>query len=437
MRSRPERGHGRAVIAGALLVLVAVRVEGGLEFNGWRPSTPREELRPEFEVNRTGGPDGQGGLRIKHDQREGLDGAWKKTFEVEGGSHYRITAHARMDRVANPRYHTYVELVFRNADGRGAQPPSYARELPADARGWTPFTDIFQAPPTATHATVELHLRWEPHSEIEWGAVSLVKSGPRPPRIVRLAAANYRPRGGQTAMDNLRQLEPHVAKAAEQRANLVVLGEIVNAAHTGLSYSEVAEPVPGPSTHFLAALAKRHNLHIVTSIPERSGHLLYNTAVLLSPAGELVGKYRKVCPARDEYRRGTAPGREYPVFDTAIGKIGMMICFDVFVPEVARGLAANGAEIIALPIWGGPPALARARALENQVYLVSATYGVNDDWMQSGVWGLDGELLVRATEKGSVVVAEVDLAKQHFWRGGIGEFKPRIRHERTDVPLPK
>ena len=115
----------------------------------------------------------------------------------------------------------------------------------------------------------------------------------------------------------------------------------------------------------------------------------------------------------------------------------MMICFDVHMPEVARGLAANGAEIIAMPIMGGHPALARARVIENQVYMVTSSYSINDDWMQSGVWGLDGELMARATEKDTVVVAEIDLSRQHFWRANMGELKGRLRHERPVVTLPQ
>jgi predicted amidohydrolase len=134
---------------------------------------------------------------------------------------------------------------------------------------------------------------------------------------------------------------------------------------------------------------------------------------------------------------GIAPGHQFPVFETRFGKVGMMICMDVHFPEIARGLAANGAEIIAMPIMGGHPDLARARALDNQIYLVSSTYTVSDDWMQTGVWGLSGDLLVRATEKNSVVVAEVDLAEQYFWHPNMGEFKNRLRHERPAVPLPK
>lgn len=86
---------------------------------------------------------------------------------------------------------------------------------------------------------------------------------------------------------------------------------------------------------------------------------------------------------------------------------------------------------------GGHPALARAWAIENQVFLVTSMYSVNDDWMQTGVWGLSGDLLARATERDSVVVAEIDLSKHYFWRANMGDFKSRLRHERPDVQLPK
>jgi hypothetical protein len=75
-------------------------------------------MRPDFAVVPKGGPTGEGGLVIKHDDREGLDGAWLKTFEIEGDTDYRITAHCRTASVVNPRHHTYVELLFHDADGR-------------------------------------------------------------------------------------------------------------------------------------------------------------------------------------------------------------------------------------------------------------------------------------------------------------------------------
>ena len=94
------------------LLLPATSFSVDLEFSGWKPFSPRDEIRPNFAVEESGGPDGSGGLVILHDEREGLDGAWKKTYEVEGGSYHRIRAFAKTSGVANPRYHTYVELLF-------------------------------------------------------------------------------------------------------------------------------------------------------------------------------------------------------------------------------------------------------------------------------------------------------------------------------------
>ena len=208
----------RIVLAGT----ASAASPGELELNGWRPFSPRDEIRPRFAINPTGGPDGQGGLVIQHDGRDGLDGAWTRVFEIEGDSHYRITAQCKIVDVADPRHHVYVELLFHDADGelvlnrrtRVPSRPFYPPDVEADQGGWRKYSGIYRAPAAATHATVKLHLRWEPRGRVEWGGVSLVKSGPRPPRKVRLAAANYRPRDGKTALDNLRQLEPVLAKHA-------------------------------------------------------------------------------------------------------------------------------------------------------------------------------------------------------------------------------
>lgn len=424
---------------------VTIALGEAMGFDGWSPSSPRDEIRPDFAIEKTGGPDGQGGLVIAHDDREGLDGAWTKTFDVEGGNYYRITAHGRVVSVPNPRYHTYVELMFHDPKGGTVRDervgvacvPYFVPDVGIGQRGWMKFTGVYYAPVDATHATVRLDLRWAPGGQIEWGDISLAMSSAPTARKVRLAATNFLPRDGKSALDNCRQFEPYIAQAAEKGADLLVLGECITSMGNDLTYIDAAERIPGPCTDYLASLAKKHNLHIVTSLHERAGHLIYNTAILVGPEGHVVGKYRKICPARGEYRMGIAPGYEFPVFETGFGKVGMMICMDVHFPEIARGLAANGAEIIALPIMGGHPDLARARALDNQVYLVSATYAVTDDWMQTGVWGLSGDLLARATEKNSVVVAEVDLAEQHFWHPNMGEFKNRLRHERPAVTLPK
>jgi predicted amidohydrolase len=180
-------------------------------------------------------------------------------------------------------------------------------------------------------------------------------------------------------------------------------------------------------------------LYVVVGLYERDKHLVYNVAALIGPDGKLVGKYRKVCLPRDEIADGVAPGKEYPVFETRFGKMGMMVCYDGFFPEVARELSNAGAEVVAWPVAGCNPLLAAARACENHVHLVSSTYTDSSrDWTLTAVYDRDGKPLATAEKFGTVVVAEVDLAARHFWRNNLGDFKAEnYRHRPAGTPRPR
>ena len=417
---------------------------------GWSTQSPREEIRPLFSFLPQGGPQQSGSLVIEADSRDGLIGWWEKSFEIQGGRYYRFTALRKTSGVEFPRRTAVARVLWRDKQGEPVRhdEPSFASyrpgerprsepEDPVDAApredGWTEVTGVYHAPADARRAVVELSYCWEPSGRVEWSDVTLSEVAPPAPRKVRLATIHHQPSGGKTSADKCQQFAPLIEKAAAQDADLVVLPETVTYYASGRSFPDCAEPIPGPSTQFFGQLAKEHDLYIVAGLLERDHHLVYNVAVLIGPDGEVCGKYRKVTLPRGEIEGGITPGDDYPVFDTRFGKVGMMICYDGFFPEVARELTNRGAEVIAWPVWGCNPLLGAARACENHVYVVSSTYtDVSQNWMISAIYNHDGKPLAKAETWASVVVADVDLNRPLHWHS-LGDFKAQIEHHRPVV----
>jgi predicted amidohydrolase len=252
---------------------------------------------------------------------------------------------------------------------------------------------------------------------------------------VRLATIHYKPMG-KSPRENCEEYAPLIAEAAKQKADLVVLGETVPSVGVRQKAYETAEVIPGPTTDYFGGLARKNHLHIVLSLHERDGHLVYNTAVLLGPEGRLIGKYRKVCLPPGEVADGIAPGKDYPVFDTKFGKVGLMVCYDGFFPEVARELSNRGAEVIAWPVYGCNPLLAQARACENHVYLVSSAFmEPKDGWMISAVFDQTGRPIAQAGKWGTVAVAEVDLGQPYVGPYNLGDFHAMVPRHRPVPPV--
>ena len=409
--------------------------------DGWTHHATRAELLPDFSCAVDSSSDGSKSpvLTISAGDRDAIDGAWTKTIPVSGGKHYRFSAIRRTRNVESPRRSAIVKITWQDDEGKLVQGsndlarPEYPMDRGQTGNGETIVADTYHVPSSATHARMELRLRWT-NGAVEWSRVQLVEVPPPEPRLVRLATVHFCPDRGTTNIEKCQQFSPLIAEASQQGADLVCLPESLTYYRSRRAMADCAEPIPGPSTDYFGTLAKKHDLYIVAGLTEREGTVVYNTAALIGPEGKLVGKYRKVCLPREEIEAGVTPGEQYPVFSTRFGKLGMMICWDVQFPEVARNLSAAGAEVIAMPIWGGSPTLAKARAIENQIYLVSSTYtAAAPEGMVSGVWDREGRLLVKSGARfGEVYVTEVDLGHRVYW-DWLGDLRARVERERPSA----
>jgi predicted amidohydrolase len=177
--------------------------------------------------------------------------------------------------------------------------------------------------------------------------------------------------------DVRRNLNTVADRLSKVECDLLVLPELFNTGYQFVSRDEVkalAEEVPGgPATERLLKLAAERRMHLVAGLAERAGNRLYNSAVLVGPAG-LIGVYRKTHLFFEENLFFASGDTGFPVFDIGPARVGVMICFDWFYPESARTLALKGADIIAHPsnlVLPHCPDSMVTRCIENRVYAVT------------------------------------------------------------------
>ncbi|MEQ1439601.1 carbon-nitrogen hydrolase [Fontimonas sp. SYSU GA230001] len=271
---------------------------------------------------------------------------------------------------------------------------------------------------------------------------------------------------------NLRASEAGIRAAAAQGAQLVLLQEL----HTSLYFCQhestelfdLAEPIPGPSSDFLGALASELGVVIVGSLFERRAPGLYhNTAVVLERDGRLAGTYRKMhIPDDPGYyekfyftpgdAQASSAGGGFTPIDTSVGRLGVLVCWDQWYPEAARLMALAGADLLLYPTaigWNPQDVpeeqvrqrdawvtIQRAHAVANGLpVLVANRVGFEADpsgqwpgsqfWGHSFVAGPQGEILAAAGTDPDLLVVDVDLARSE----NVRRWWPFLRDRRIDA----
>jgi len=254
-------------------------------------------------------------------------------------------------------------------------------------------------------------------------------------------------------VQNIHKMAKYVAKARKENVELVIFPELALTGYTmrDMTY-ELAESIPGPSTNKMDFLAKQNDVYIIYGMVEktpRAGAVLHNTAVLTSPEGT-IGRYRKMyLPTHSvfEEKRYFRQGHDIPVYSTDIGRIGMVICYDIFFPETSRLLRLKGAELITC--ISASPAIRRnyfetltiARALENTVYFAYVNLAGIEDGLQ--FWG--GSRLITPNGKIAVhakyddedmalgIIDYTDLERTETFIPALRDIRPELFSELRDL----
>jgi N-carbamoylputrescine amidase len=264
---------------------------------------------------------------------------------------------------------------------------------------------------------------------------------------------------GEKPEDNLAKAMERIAAAASQGAQIVCLQELFRSRYFCQSENQrnfkLAEPIPGPTTDALSALAAAREIAVVASVFERrSAGIYHNTAVIIDADGSIAGIYRKMHipddPLYYEKFYFTPGDLGFPSFQTRYAKLGALVCWDQWFPEGARSAALSGAQILIYPTaigWIPNEAkliagqqrdawelIQRSHAIANGVYVASVNRigreGRIKFWGNSFVAGPFGEIVAHAGgEREEILLANCDLAKTEE----IRQSWPFLRDRRIDA----
>ncbi len=226
-----------------------------------------------------------------------------------------------------------------------------------------------------------------------------------------------------------------IEEACRRGSNFVVLPELWTTGYSLKNIRELAEPLDGETITMLLEICSKWKTYVIGSIAELRNEKIFNTATIAGPEG-LVGFYNKVHLFRliDEPVYFT-PGWSCHVFQTIFGKVGIIICYDLRFPELARKVALDGAQILFVPAeWPSPRGaqwrlLLKARAIENQMFIVASNCVGSDEkntyFGHSVVLNPLGEAIVEGGDAEMILTCEVDMSLIDKTRSFIPCFEDR------------
>lgn len=243
--------------------------------------------------------------------------------------------------------------------------------------------------------------------------------------------------------DNLSLVE-HEIDLVKKRfpwVQLVVLPELCTFGPS----TELAVGLPGEVENCFREAALKNDLWLIPgSIFERRGQDIFNTAPVINPKGEVIARYRKQYPFLP-YEKGVSPGEEFVVFDIpGVGRIGLIICYDMWFPETVRTLAWMGAEAVICPSLtntidrGVELSIARSSAAVNQLYFLNLNSAGRLAVGQSILVGPDGQIIHQAGSGREIITAEMDF--RHVQRvrerglHGLCQTLKSFRDHRIEFP---
>lgn len=222
---------------------------------------------------------------------------------------------------------------------------------------------------------------------------------------------------------NIERAVDYVTLAKERGADILCLPEMVSTANVPRELEYHAEEFPGDFTRGFQRAARKHDINLIAPYLVRSHKRIYNQATIFDRKGKIVGFYRKVQPTAEEGRH-VAPGNELPVFDLDFGRIAVMICMDIYFPEIPRIYAFKGAEIVFWPTVSHGPTQESlrtqltARAIDNSLVLVEANLANHPPYAAyigryhpatARIIDHNGDILAQTGRRHGVAVASVDL----------------------------